>query len=55
LSKPGVRNTADAQLLLGIAELSAGQKEQARKTFGTVKGDPELQRLAKLWSLYAPA
>jgi TolA-binding protein len=55
LSKPGVRNTADAQLLLGIAELSAGQKEQARKTFGTVKGDPELQRLAKLWSLCAQA
>jgi TolA-binding protein len=55
LSKPGVRNTADAQLLLGIAELSAGQKEQARKTFGTVKGDPDLQRLAKLWSLYAQA
>jgi tetratricopeptide (TPR) repeat protein len=55
LSKPGVQNTADAQLLLGIAELSAGQKEQARKTFGTVKGDPELQRLAKLWSLFAQA
>ena len=55
LSKPGVRNAADAQLLLGIAELSAGQKEQARKTFRAVKGDPDLQRLAKLWSLYAQA
>ena len=53
LSKPGVRNAADAQLLLGIAELSAGQKEQARKAFKAVKGDPELQRLAKLWSLHA--
>ena len=55
LSKPGVRNEADAQLLLGIAELNAGQKEQARKTFRAVKGDTDLQRLAKLWSLYAQA
>ena len=55
LSKPGVQNPAEARLLLGIAELGAGRKDDARKTFRTVKGDPRLERLANLWSLHTQA
>jgi tetratricopeptide (TPR) repeat protein len=53
LAKGGVPNEAEARLLLGIAELHAGRKEDAQKTFKTVKGDPKLERLANLWSLHA--
>jgi hypothetical protein len=55
LAKPGVANPADAQLLLGIAQLGAGRKEEARKAFRAVKGDPTLERLANLWTLHAQA
>lgn len=53
LMKGGVRNEAQAQLLLGIAELKAGRKADAIKTFHSVTGDPTLVRLAALWSLRA--
>lgn len=53
LSKPGVQNVAEARLLLGIAQLEAGHKEEAQKTFKSVKGDPKLERLANLWALHA--
>ncbi len=53
LSKPGVKNEAEARLLLGIAQLGAGHKEEAQKAFKSVKGDPKLERLANLWSLHA--
>ncbi|HEU4627047.1 MAG TPA: hypothetical protein VFS52_19960 [Steroidobacteraceae bacterium] len=53
LSKPGVQNEGEARLLLGIAQLGAGKREEAQKTFKTVKGDPKLERLANLWSLHA--
>jgi hypothetical protein len=39
--------------LLGIAQLKAGHKEDATKSFHAVKGDPSLERLANLWSLHA--
>jgi tetratricopeptide (TPR) repeat protein len=52
LSK-GVKNEASARLLLGIAELKAGKKDDAVKAFQAVKGDPTLERLANLWSLHA--
>jgi TolA-binding protein len=55
LKKPGVQNPAEARLLLGIAELGAGRKEDARKTFKAVKGDPQFERLANLWSLHTQA
>jgi TolA-binding protein len=55
LGKPGVANPAEARLLLGIAELGAGRKEEARKAFKQVKGDPTLERLANLWSLHTQA
>jgi tetratricopeptide (TPR) repeat protein len=53
LGKPGVKNEADARLTLGIAQLKAGQKDDAMKTFKAVKGDPALERLANLWALHA--
>jgi tetratricopeptide (TPR) repeat protein len=46
---------ADARLTLGIAELGAGKKDEARKTFKAVKGDPTLERLANLWTLHSQA
>jgi hypothetical protein len=55
LAKPGLANAADARLSLGIAELRAGRKDDARKTFKTVKGDPTLERLANLWTLHSQA
>ncbi|TLY92123.1 MAG: hypothetical protein E6K44_05740 [Gammaproteobacteria bacterium] len=53
LAKGGLRNEAEGRLLLGIAQLKAGHKEDATKSFHAVKGDPSLERLANLWSLHA--
>jgi outer membrane protein assembly factor BamD (BamD/ComL family) len=53
LQKGGVKNEAEARLLLGIAQLKAGKKDDAQKTFKAVKGDASLERLANLWSLHA--
>jgi tetratricopeptide (TPR) repeat protein len=53
IQKGGLRNEADARLLLGIAQLKAGHKEEAIKSFKAVKGDPVLERLASLWVLHA--
>jgi tetratricopeptide (TPR) repeat protein len=53
LTKGSVRNEAEAHLLLGIAQLKSGKKDEAVKQFKAVKGDPNLERLAELWSLHA--
>jgi TolA-binding protein len=53
LSKGSLKNEAQAQLLLGIADLKAGKKDDAVKAFHAVKGDPILERLATLWVLRA--
>jgi tetratricopeptide (TPR) repeat protein len=53
LGKGSVKNEADARLTLGIAQLKAGHKDDAMKTFKAVKGDPALERLANLWGLRA--
>jgi tetratricopeptide (TPR) repeat protein len=53
LTKGSVKNEADARLTLGIAQLKAGHKDDAVKTFHAVKGDPQLEKLANLWSLHA--
>jgi TolA-binding protein len=55
LGKPGLAKPAEARLLLGIAQLNAGKKDEARKSFKQVKGDPTLERLANLWSLHSQA
>jgi len=53
ISKGSLRNAADTQLLLGIAELKAGHRDDAVKAWKAVKGDPVLERLASLWILHA--
>ncbi len=53
VTKGGVRNDAEAHLLLGIAQLKNGKKDDAVKSFKAVKGDQNLERLAELWSLHA--
>jgi tetratricopeptide (TPR) repeat protein len=53
LAKGGLKNEADARLILGIAQLHAGKKDDAQKTFDQVKGDPKLERLAHLWQIRA--
>jgi TolA-binding protein len=55
LAKPGVPDPNQARLMLGIAELGAGRKDEARKAFKQVKGNPTLERLANLWTLHAQA
>jgi tetratricopeptide (TPR) repeat protein len=53
ISKGNVKNPAEAELLLGIAELKSGHKDDAVKAFHAVKGDPVLEKLAGLWVLHA--
>jgi tetratricopeptide (TPR) repeat protein len=53
LTKGSVKNEAEAHLLLGIAQLKSGKKDDAVKSFKAVKGDPNLERLAELWTLRA--
>jgi len=53
LAKGGLRNEAETRLLLGIAQLHAGKKDDAVKTFELVKGDAKLERLAVLWAIHA--
>jgi tetratricopeptide (TPR) repeat protein len=53
LAKGGLKNAADTRLLLGIAQLKGGHKDDAQKTFKQVKGDPTLERLANLWVIHA--
>jgi tetratricopeptide (TPR) repeat protein len=54
VAKGGLKYPADAQLTLGIAQLRAGNKAEALKTFRAIKSeDPITQRIVKLWTLYA--
>ena len=41
----------EAGILLGIAYLRADNKAEAAKAFNTVKQDPTMERIAKLWLL----
>lgn len=49
----GLSSPASTQLLLGVAQLKAGNKDAAIKTFHAVKGDQKYERLANLWALHA--
>lgn len=53
IAKGDLKDAASAHLLLGIAQLKAGNKAGALKSFKGVKGNPTLERLATLWSLRA--
>ena len=53
LAKGGVKSEADARLILGTAQLHAGKKDDAIKTFESIKGDAKYERLAHLWEIRA--
>lgn len=53
IGKGGIKNPAEAQLLLGIAQFRSGNKAEALKAFKAVSGEPTLERLGKLWALRA--
>lgn len=55
LAKGTAKDSSDARLLLGIAQLRTGDKDSAVKTFQSVQGDAVYQRLAALWMLRAKA
>lgn len=51
MAKGGVKDPAEANMLLGIAQLRSGNKPDAAKAFQAVNGDAMMNRLAKLWLL----
>jgi hypothetical protein len=53
IKKGHLSKAVEAQISLGIAQLSAGQKPAAAQTFAAVKGDPAAQAVAHLWTVYA--
>lgn len=54
IAKGSLKNLADAQMTLGVAQYKAGQKAEAAKTFRAIKTDDELTlRIAKLWALHS--
>lgn len=53
IAKGNATDPGEAQLVLGIALLKSGNKAEAGKTLRAIKGDAEMQRVAKLWSLRA--
>jgi tetratricopeptide (TPR) repeat protein len=53
LAKGVSKDAADTRLSLGVAELRAGDKDAAVKTFKQIKDDPISERLATLWTLRA--
>jgi tetratricopeptide (TPR) repeat protein len=51
ISKGKLANPDEAGILLGIAQLKTNNKAEAAKAFKTVKADPTMARIAKLWLL----
>lgn len=49
IKKGGVTDIDEAQILLGIAYMKKGQKEQARQAFRAVKDDSKWNDLSDLW------
>ena len=55
IAKGGLKNPQDAKLLLGVAYAKAGRKDDAMKTFQSVKGSGGIEDLAKYWTMYLNA
>jgi tetratricopeptide (TPR) repeat protein len=51
IAKGKLTNPDEAGILLGIANLRVNNKAEAEKAFRTVKADPTMARIAKLWLL----
>jgi Flp pilus assembly protein TadD len=55
IKKGGLKRPDDARLLLGEAQLKAGQRQRATQTFREVKGTDGTADIARLWVLQARA
>jgi hypothetical protein len=55
IKKGGLKRPDDAKLLLGEAQLKAGQRQRATQTFREVKGTDGTADIARLWILQARA
>jgi tetratricopeptide (TPR) repeat protein len=53
IGKGGVKNPDEAGLLLGIAYMRSNNKAEAIKAFHTVKQNPGMTRIAKMWLINA--
>ncbi|MFO1508631.1 MAG: tetratricopeptide repeat protein [Steroidobacteraceae bacterium] len=53
IGKGGLSDKAEVQLLLGIAQLKSGKKDDAIKSFNSLKDDAKYGRLAGLWAIHA--
>jgi tetratricopeptide (TPR) repeat protein len=51
IKRGGVTDADEAHVMLGLAQLRKGQKDQARQAFRAVKKDSEWGPLADLWTL----
>ena len=51
IAKGKLAKPDQAGILLGIASLKSSNKDEASKAFKTVKVDPTMTRIAKLWLL----
>ncbi|MDE1986452.1 MAG: hypothetical protein KGJ28_07905 [Alphaproteobacteria bacterium] len=49
----GGRDAIQAQMLIGAAQACEGDNTTAAQSLAAVKGDPAMERVAYLWSLYA--
>jgi hypothetical protein len=54
-AKGGVRHAEENRLRLGEAQLMAGQRDAAAKTFASVSGPEGMTELSRLWALLASA
>ena len=55
ITKGGLKNPEDAKLRLGVAQAKAGKKDEALKTFETVKGTDGSADLARYWTMHVNA
>jgi len=53
IARGNLRNPAEAQLSLGMAQLQLGNKSEAAKAFRAARGDATLSRVGNLWALHA--
>lgn len=53
ITKGGLSDASEAKLLLGIAQLKGGKKDDAVKSFNGLKADATYGRLASLWAIHA--
>ncbi|MGN6515135.1 MAG: tetratricopeptide repeat protein [Rhizomicrobium sp.] len=55
ISKGGLKDPSEGQMILGLALTAQGKYAEAQTTFGSVSGSAARMKAAHLWSLYAQA